>query len=55
MLRQFKYPPRRHGWAAIFGRLLIGWLEMHTDQVADIELIVGNLANPDDNPSNTSK
>ncbi|WP_331738521.1 ComF family protein [Embleya sp. NBC_00896] len=42
VLKRFKYPPSRPGWAAIFGRLLVGWLETHADRVADIDLIVGN-------------
>lgn len=49
-LRRFKYPPRRHGWAAIFGRLLIGWLETHADRVADIDLIIGNPTHPGRQP-----
>ncbi|MFD7019870.1 hypothetical protein [Streptomyces sp. NPDC059928] len=42
VLKRYKYPSSRHGWAAIFGRLLVGWLEAHADHVADIDLILGN-------------
>lgn len=35
------------GWSKVFGRLIVGWLEEHRDQVADIDLIIGNPTAPD--------
>ena len=49
-LKRFKYPPSRVGWAAIFGRLLVGWLQAHERDVADIDLIIGNPAHAERQP-----
>ena len=40
-VKRFKYDGIS-GWAAIFGRLIVGWLNAHEDDVADIDLILGN-------------
>ncbi|MFF8415036.1 ComF family protein [Streptomyces omiyaensis] len=40
-IKKFKYDGAT-GWAVIFGRLIVGWLNAHADQVADINLIIGN-------------
>ncbi|MEW1914800.1 phosphoribosyltransferase family protein [Kitasatospora sp. NPDC085895] len=40
----------RLGWALIYGRLIIGWLDNHADQAADIDLILGNPTSPDRKP-----
>lgn len=41
-LKTFKYIPKNQGWAWIFGRLIIGWLDAHEQDVDDIDLIIGN-------------
>ncbi|WP_240958374.1 ComF family protein [Streptomyces barkulensis] len=48
-IRRFKYQGK-YGWAPIFGRLVTGWLEQHRDEVADIDLIVGNPTPPGRQP-----
>lgn len=40
-IKTFKYTGIK-GWAVIFGRIVVGWLDMHADELADIDLIVGN-------------
>lgn len=30
------------GWAMIFGRLLVGWMESHPDEMRDVDYVVGN-------------
>ncbi|MFF4933216.1 ComF family protein [Streptomyces griseofuscus] len=49
-LRIFKETPGQEFLAAIFGRLLVGWMETHPHLVADIDLIVGNPTHPDRKP-----
>jgi len=31
-----------YGWAMIFGRLLVGWMESHPDEMRDVDFVVGN-------------
>ncbi|MCX4666551.1 ComF family protein [Streptomyces sp. NBC_01381] len=45
-IKRFKYDGRK-GWSKVFGRLIVGWLEEHRRQVADIDLIIGNPTAPD--------
>ncbi|MEE1821255.1 phosphoribosyltransferase family protein [Streptomyces sp. BE20] len=40
----------RTGWALIFGRLIVGWLGNHADEVADIDVIMANPSAPDRQP-----
>ncbi|MFE7961192.1 ComF family protein [Streptomyces sp. NPDC057413] len=30
------------GWAVIFGRLLVGWMESHPEEMAGVDYVVGN-------------
>lgn len=48
-LPRLKYDGRM-GWALIYGRLIVGWLDTHAAEVADIDLIVGNPTAPDRRP-----
>ncbi|WP_233288865.1 ComF family protein [Kitasatospora sp. MBT63] len=48
-LPRLKYESKM-GWALIFGRLIVGWLDTHAAEVADIDLIVGNPTSPDRRP-----
>ncbi|MET9914888.1 ComF family protein [Streptomyces sp. NPDC006476] len=32
----------KHGWAMIFGRLLVGWMASHPEQMQDVDHVVGN-------------
>ncbi|TDD27357.1 ComF family protein [Actinomadura sp. KC06] len=41
-IRAFKYQADKAAWAYVFGRLVLGWLEAHADDVADVDLILGN-------------
>ncbi|WP_329473179.1 ComF family protein [Streptomyces sp. NBC_01723] len=49
---EYKYgqKPGSVGWGTIFGRLIVGWLNAHSDEMADIDLIVGNPSAPDRAP-----
>ncbi|MFC9261292.1 ComF family protein [Streptomyces hydrogenans] len=49
---EYKYgqKPGSIGWGTIFGRLIVGWLNAHADEVADINLILGNPTAPDRTP-----
>ncbi|MGW7385477.1 ComF family protein [Streptomyces sp. NPDC054794] len=38
------------GWGVVLGRLIIGWLNAHTDDLEDIDLILGNPTAPDRAP-----
>lgn len=49
-IKRFKYDPGNAGWGTIFGRLIVGWLNAHADEAADIDLIVGNPSAPDRTP-----
>ncbi|WP_327359614.1 ComF family protein [Streptomyces sp. NBC_01304] len=49
-LRIFKETPGYEFLAAIFGRLLIGWMETHPHLVHDIDLVVGNPTHADRKP-----
>ncbi|MER6116224.1 ComF family protein [Streptomyces sp. NPDC001743] len=31
-----------HGWALIFGRLLVGWMETHRDRMDGVDFVIGN-------------
>ncbi|MFD5768255.1 ComF family protein [Streptomyces sp. NPDC127049] len=46
-IKRFKYDEGNAGWGTIFGRLVVGWLNAHADEVADIDLILGNPTAPD--------
>jgi predicted amidophosphoribosyltransferase len=48
-IRAYKYGGER-GWAVLFGRLIVGWLEQHAEDVEDIDLIIGNPTSPDRKP-----
>ena len=48
-IKKFKYDGVA-GWGTIFGRLIVGWLDAHHDETADIDLIVGNPSAPDRAP-----
>lgn len=49
-LKRFKYDEGNAGWGSIFGRLIVGWLEAHENEVADIDLILGNPTVPGREP-----
>ncbi|MGX4695113.1 ComF family protein [Streptomyces sp. JNUCC 63] len=34
------------GWALIFGRLLVGWMETHPRLMSDVDYVVGNPTDP---------
>ena len=38
------------GWAMIYGRLIVGWLDTHAAEVADVDVIIGNPSAPDRRP-----
>ena len=40
-IHSLKYGGRR-GWAMIFGRLLVGWMETHPGQMLGIDYVIGN-------------
>ncbi|WP_240662372.1 phosphoribosyltransferase family protein [Streptomyces sp. WAC 06738] len=40
-IKRFKYEGYV-GWGLIFGRLIVGWLNAHEDDVDDVDLILGN-------------
>ncbi|WP_059008084.1 ComF family protein [Streptomyces specialis] len=42
----YKYSADNQGWAIIFGRLIVGWLEQHAADVQGIDLIIGNPTSP---------
>lgn len=42
-IHKLKYQGRA-GWALIFGRLLVGWMESHPEQMRGVDHIVGNPA-----------
>lgn len=44
-IKALKYDGKA-GWAMIFGRLIVGWLNDHQDEMADIDLIIGNPSAP---------
>jgi predicted amidophosphoribosyltransferase len=46
VIKRFKYEDGNTGWGTIFGRLIVGWLNAHADEVADIDLIIGNPSAP---------
>jgi predicted amidophosphoribosyltransferase len=48
-IRAYKYDGER-GWAVLFGRLIVGWLDQHAQDVQDIDLIIGNPTSPDRQP-----
>ncbi|MEV6942997.1 ComF family protein [Streptomyces sp. NPDC051172] len=39
-----------HGWALIFGRLLVGWMESHPEQMEGVDHVVGNPTAPGRQP-----
>ncbi len=51
-IKEYKYghKPGSIGWGTIFGRLLVGWLNAHAAEIADIDLIFGNPTAPDRTP-----
>ncbi|MGW8847976.1 ComF family protein [Streptomyces xiamenensis] len=40
-IHKLKYGGKR-GWAMIFGRLLVGWMESHPEQMRGVDHVVGN-------------
>lgn len=40
-IHKLKYEGKT-GWAMIFGRLLVGWMESHPDQMRGVDHVVGN-------------
>jgi predicted amidophosphoribosyltransferase len=48
-IKLFKYDGKA-GWGVIFGRLIVGWLNDHREEMADIDLIIGNPSAPDRAP-----
>jgi predicted amidophosphoribosyltransferase len=40
-IHQLKYDGA-YGWAMIFGRLLVGWMESHPEQMRGVDHVVGN-------------
>jgi len=40
----------RMGWALIYGRLIVGWLDNHATHASDIDVIIGNPTAPDRRP-----
>ncbi|MFE4514732.1 ComF family protein [Kitasatospora sp. NPDC056783] len=38
------------GWAMIYGRLIVGWLDTHAAEVEDVDVIIGNPTAPDRRP-----
>lgn len=42
-IHKLKYEGK-HGWAMIFGRLLVGWMESHPEQMEGVDHVVGNPA-----------
>ncbi|MEU0664324.1 ComF family protein [Streptomyces lavendulocolor] len=50
VIKKFKYDDGNAGWGTIFGRLIVGWLNAHADEVADIDLIIGNPSAPGRTP-----
>lgn len=49
-LRAFKYDRGKDAWAFVFGRLVLGWLDTHEDEVGDVDLILGNPTPPGRQP-----
>ncbi|WP_435057814.1 ComF family protein [Streptomyces sp. bgisy060] len=39
-----------YGWAMIFGRLLVGWMESHPEQMEGVDHVVGNPTHADRQP-----
>ncbi|WP_404200231.1 ComF family protein [Streptomyces tauricus] len=48
-IHKLKYEGKS-GWAMIFGRLLVGWMESHPEQMHDIDYVVGNPTHPGRQP-----
>uniref|UniRef100_UPI002F91A4F6 ComF family protein n=1 Tax=Streptomyces cellulosae TaxID=1968 RepID=UPI002F91A4F6 len=48
-IHRLKYDGKT-GWALIFGRLLVGWMETHPELMADVDLVVGNPSHPGRTP-----
>ncbi|MFI0511173.1 ComF family protein [Streptomyces sp. WSLK1-5] len=40
-IHKLKYDGKT-GWAMVFGRLLIGWMESHPEQMRDVDYVIGN-------------
>lgn len=40
-IRKLKYEGRS-GWAMIFGRLRVGWMESHAEQMSGVDHVIGN-------------
>ncbi|MGW1768928.1 ComF family protein [Streptomyces sp. NPDC002073] len=41
-VKAFKYDAGKAGWAVIFGRLIVGWMNDHAEEMAGIDLVIGN-------------
>ncbi|MEU6355202.1 phosphoribosyltransferase family protein [Streptomyces sp. NPDC047072] len=48
-IHKLKYEGRR-GWAMIFGRLLVGWMESHPERMRGVDYVVGNPTHPTRQP-----
>ncbi|MGI5143961.1 MULTISPECIES: ComF family protein [unclassified Streptomyces] len=40
-IHRLKYDGK-HGWALIFGRLIVGWMENHAGQMQGVDYVIGN-------------
>ncbi|MFI0219774.1 ComF family protein [Streptomyces lydicus] len=49
-VKAFKYDEGKEGWAVIFGRLIVGWMNDHAEEMADIDLVIGNPSAPGRDP-----
>ncbi|MFE6912285.1 hypothetical protein [Streptomyces erythrochromogenes] len=49
-IKSFKYQEAQGGWATIFGRLIVGWMNAHLEEMRDIDIVLGNPSAPDRTP-----
>ncbi|MFD9458738.1 ComF family protein [Streptomyces sp. NPDC059985] len=49
-VKAFKYDQGKAGWAVIFGRLIVGWMNNHAEEMAGIDLVIGNPSAADRKP-----
>jgi predicted amidophosphoribosyltransferase len=40
-IHRLKYDGK-HGWALIFGRLIVGWMDSHREQMRSVDYVIGN-------------
>ncbi|MEU3401350.1 ComF family protein [Streptomyces filamentosus] len=48
-IHRLKYEGKA-GWAMVFGRLLVGWMESHPDQMRGVDHVIGNPTHPGRDP-----